>query len=135
MGALARMKESKIGQVIGGAFGAFIGMINFEEYDEEQTVEEAVREILKENPKMAEEMNNFIEIDKISEKVLDEKVKKQFDSSKTFGNDAYDGKTDGYNNIENKLNGIEAKVSEKDALEGKSERIKGGKQKTRVDED
>lgn len=77
------LKESKLGQIVGTAFGLLLNMVNSKE-EVEQTVEEAVKETIKINPETAKEVNNFMEINKISEKVLEEKVQKQFNDTQTY---------------------------------------------------
>ena len=76
-------------------------------------------------------------INEISEKVLEEKAKTQFDTSRTFGTELNGKDEDGYNKIEDKVTkSVKAKVSEEKAMQKSAEtREKGGKQKTRVDED
>lgn len=138
MGTLANvrdnLKESKIGLMLRDAYGALLAMVNSEGY-EEQTVEEAIQATIKENPEMGKDLKKFGEIEPISEKSLEEKVRKQFDTSETFGIELNGKDEDGYNKIPNKVGNIEAKVSEEEALKQKSERQKDGRQKTRVDED
>ena len=133
MGALGNvkvnLKESKLGQMFGETFRLLFNMVN-SEGEVEQTVEEAVEETKKSNPEVAQEVEKFVEIDKISKKVLEEKEKKQFDTSKTFGEDSGN-----YKEIDNKLTGIKAEISEKSAIKNRNEKEKSDRQRTRVDED
>ena len=104
---------------------------------EAETVEEAVRQTIKENPQSSKELEKFMPINEISEKVLEEKAKTQFDTSRTFGTELNGKDEDGYNKIEDKVTkSVKAKVSEEKAMQKSAEaREKGEKQKTRVDED
>lgn len=131
MGALANMKETRIGQMITGAFGAFIGMVNFQ-YEEDESIEEAVKETVKENPEMAGDLNKVVEIVGIENKVLKEM---EPDYTETFGKELGGKDKDGYNKIPDKLDNIGAEVSEAKAAKGDNGRRKEGKQRTRVDED
>lgn len=132
MGALANMKETRIGQILTGAFGAFIGMVNFQ-YEEDESIEEAIKETVKENPEIAGDLNKVIEIVEIENKVLAEM---EPDYTEAFGKELGVKDKDGYNKIPDKLDDIGAKVSENEALNTNAkEREKGGRQRTRVDED
>ncbi len=103
----------------------------------EESVEEAIRETIKENPQDSKELEKFIPINEISQKVLEEKVKAQFDTSRTFGIELNGKDKDGYNEIEDKVtNRVKAEVSEEKAIKNSVKpREKAGKQKNRVDED
>lgn len=102
-----------------------------------ETVEEAVKQTIEENPQNRKELEKFMPINEISQKVLDQKAKTQFDTSHTFGTELDRKDEDGYNKIEDKVtNLVKAEVSEEKAMENSAKaREKGGRQRTRVDED
>lgn len=134
MGTLANardnFKESKIGRMFGDVAGLLSVMVNSVD-DGEQTVEEAIQTTMKENPAISEELEKIGEIIPMSEKSLGEKAEKINDTSNTFGIDL---DSDGYKKIPNKVADIKIEVAEPKVLE-KKERAKGGKQRTRVEED
>ena len=135
MGALAnRIKESTLGRIFEELKIASIAVIKFLDEDKNdyvETVDEAIEETKKEYPGMAD-LEKVRQIAIANDKVLDE-MAERFDDKEYFKTNVDE---DGYNKLENKLDNIKAEVSEKNAmnLENNS-RIKGGKQKTRVDED
>ena len=110
-------------------------MLNAE--PEPETVEEAIKQTIEKNPQDSEELEKLMPINKISQKVLEEKANIQFDTSRTFGIELNGKDEDGYNKIEDKVTkSVKAEVSEEKARENSAKaREKGGKQKTRVDED
>lgn len=132
MGALANIltniKESRIGKVIRGAWNAFYSMISLEEID--KRLEEEIEEAKKEGtPEEIAELNKIKQMAVLTERVLDEKAAEQFKIAEP------EKDNDGFNKIPNKLDGMEATVSEEKAVKDLSQRKKGGKEKTRVDED
>lgn len=93
-----------------------------EEYFElgtKQAIEEAIQETKKENPEMAGELDK-----------IQSQLEKQFKTD-----DVNEKDEDGYYKIPNKVGDIRAEVSEEKAIQEGKQRTKGGKQKTRVDED
>ena len=137
MGALANikdnLKESKVVVVLNEAFETLKYMISLESEVDENTIEAAIENTIKENPEMSEELGKVAEIVKLDEQVLSEMQENILDYSNTFGKVENIKDEDGYDKIQDKLD-IEAKVSEEEALRN-GKRDKGGKEKTRVDED
>lgn len=130
MGALAKIRESElvkiVGATVGEAFNAFVGMVNFQEGE---SLEEAIASAKKENPAEAKELENFEKVAVLTDKDLNEKAEKQFIIVEPKKDE------DGYNKILDKIGDIGATVSEKKAEADMKQRQKGGKQKTRVDEE
>lgn len=82
-----------------------------------QAVEEAIKETKKENPEMAGELDK-----------IQSQLEKQIPANE-------EKDEDGYNKIPDKVGDIRVEVSEEKAIREGKQRAKGGKQKTRVDED
>ena len=133
MGALAnRIKESTLGKIFEEVKIAFNELLDDAIVDDDsQTIENAIEETKKEYPGIAD-IDKVGQISNANDKVLDE-MAKRFDDTEYFKTNVDE---DGYYKLENKLENIKAEVSEKNVmnLENNS-RVKGGKQKTRVDED
>lgn len=128
MGALADRKPSVLEKVVretvGGAFGALLGMVNFQEGE---SLEEVIASAKKENPAEAKKLDDFEKVAVLTEQVLQEKAKKQFDIVDSEKDE------DGYNKIQDRIGDIEATVSEEKAEIKVKAREKGGEQKTRLD--
>lgn len=136
MGTLANVRDnfkgSKIGRMLGDVVGLLSTMVNSEGY-EDQTIEEAAKEVVMKNPEMSGAIEKTIEAISYEEEKRAKQAEKQFNSKDTFGTEL---DADGYKKIpDNVTENIKAKVSEEEALKQKSERQKDGRQKTRVDED
>lgn len=135
MGALAKvrdnLKESKVGLMLGDVYRLLLDMFNsVENNDMDQTVEQAIKETIKDsgqNPMVSKELEKFMPINEISQKVLEEQASERFDTSQTFGKELKD--KDGYNKIPDTVT-EKAQVSEKEAIEKSAKpREKGGEQK------
>lgn len=135
MGALAnRIKESTLGRIFEELKIAFNELVNEDIDDYVETVDEAIEETKKEYPGMAD-LKKVGQIAIANDKVLDE-MAERFDDKEYFKDTLSDIDEDGYYKVENKLQDIKAEVSEKNAVDlEKNSRAKGGKQRTRVDED
>ena len=140
MGALTEVKKyfkkGIMGIMLGSSFGALVSMVNLTGEVDDNSVKVAVENTIKnnkDNAKLVKDVNNFVKIYEISEKVSEENVKQRFDTSNTFGENEKD--KDGYKQIEDRLQGIEAEVSEEKAQNETNNRQQGGKQKTMLEED
>lgn len=124
MGALARkIKESNMYQMFESVQKLILDMVNSEYEPDDQTVEQAIADVKKENPEM--DLNDIEKDINEGTKALEEQAKE------LFGKDE-----DGYNKIPNKLENIKADVQKIEIEEDKTvERAKGGRERTRVDED
>ena len=124
------LRKSVLGAVFAASFGSLFSMVNLQEEVDETTMERVFEKAKKENPE------EIAQLEKI-EKALDYQTEKSKEEEKRFYSEYLDEKDDdGYKKIPDKVtNRVKAEVSEKKALETKSERTKGGRQKTRVDED
>lgn len=102
---------------------------NEAEYDgSEESIDQAIKETKKESKGNAKELS---ELDKVGQKLKENMARFQYEIEGTE-----ETKTDGFNNLPNKLEGIEASVSEIKAVEMESKsKNKGGKSKTRVEEE
>lgn len=114
---------------IGNAMNALF-MENVDDYNDvstKQAVEEAVKETIKENPEMANEL------DKIQEAITYQQDRlENMNTSK----EQEEKDEDGYHKIPDKVSrSIKAEVSEEQAHAQTNNRPKDGRQKTRVDED
>lgn len=128
MGTLTKLrnkfKESKIGPMLKSASEAFLSMMGLEEDDDDISVEYAVESAIKANkndPQLVKDLKVFLKEYERTEKGFKDKIAEKDE--------------DGYNKIPNKVGDISAVVSEEKAIKEEKQRAKGGKQRTRVDED
>jgi len=137
MGALGRVKEnvqnSKIAGMVREAVGAFVTMLNYvdEENDNEndavnKAIEDTIKKV-KDNPEEVRNIQNIAKALNFQTDLLDKVIENEYRENNKD--------EEGYNKIPNKIEDINAEVSEKDALNKMNDRQKGGKEKTRVDED
>lgn len=125
MGTLTNyIKESKLGKILSEAGGAFWLILN-SEVDDDGDIGAVVNAAIKENPEQSGELKKFEEIARLTDTDLAQQAERfeKVEDSK-------------YNDLENKLEDIEATVNEVAAKSvEKNDREKGGRQRTRVDED
>ena len=126
MGALANvknnLKDSKIGLMIADTYRLLLTMVNSNE-ESDYSIQEAIDITRKGNPEEATELEKVFDAINYETEKLNKQAEEQF------------GK-DEYIEIPDKVtNNLKAEVSEKEALEEGKGRAKGGRQKTRVDED
>jgi len=134
MGALTNVRKNLSKNPILKMFGEMrellVFMINSEGEVDEQTVEQAIKETQKSNPNELKNLEKVEEAIKFQESRLDKEGVDRFKITDEEKDE------DGYNMLPDKFKDIRETVSEKDAIKNtNSEREKGGRQRTRVDED